>query len=116
MAEHDEGETLFARLMALTRAAFAAGHYDTAYHTLVAALQEAEDDPQRLRTLHQVAAEQLAAIDALHPEYPQSTQAAKRRGHTSVLATLIYLAHTKLLRSQQPHPGETGHAAPPQQS
>jgi hypothetical protein len=51
---------MFERLMALNREAFEAGNYNTAYHTLAAALHvaSAHQDAEGLATVERLAAEQ----------------------------------------------------------
>jgi hypothetical protein len=97
-ASQDAGP-LFARLIALNRQAFDAGHYSTAYHLLAAALQEAEGMPPRFATVWHLAEAQLAGIDAAHPEYTHSTRSALARGHLSIFALLAQQAHARLRMS-----------------
>jgi hypothetical protein len=98
MTEPSHASPLFERLMTLNHEAFDAGHYNTAYHLLAAALHEADDDVQRCATVQRCAEEQLAWIDAAHPAYEHSTKSAAARGHTSIFAMLARQAHVRLLR------------------
>lgn len=112
MAAQDDHGTLFERLMALNHEAFAAAHYNTAYHTLAAALHEAqyEQDAAYLAAVQRVATEQLAGIDQMAPAYEHSTASAAARGHTSIFALLASQAHVRLLLVQ--HKPKGRHAAP----
>jgi hypothetical protein len=103
MAEHRDTSTIFQRLMTLNREAFDAGHYHTAYHTLPAALYEAQEQQaaQDLATIQRVAEEQLAWIDHTAPAYEHSTPSAAARGHTSIFAMLARQAHARCLLLQE---------------
>jgi hypothetical protein len=59
MAEHCDPTGMFARLLALNREAFEAGNYNSAYHTLAAALHTAYayQDAEVLATVERLAAE-----------------------------------------------------------
>jgi hypothetical protein len=94
---------MFERLMTLNREAFEAGHYNTAYHALAAALHEAqeEQEAQDLCRVQQVAEEQLAEIDKAEPAYEHSTPSAASRGHTSIFAMLARQAHARFLMLQE---------------
>jgi hypothetical protein len=90
---------MFARLIALNREAFDAGHYNTAYHLLTAALHEAEDIAQRFAMVARLAEEQLAGIDAAHPAYEHSTRSAAARERTSIFVLLAQQARARLRMS-----------------
>jgi hypothetical protein len=94
---------MFERLMTPNREAFDAGHYNTAYHTLAAALHEAQGQQaaQDLCRVQHVAEEQLAWIDQAAPAYEHSTPSAASRGHTSIFALLAHQAHTRFLMPQR---------------
>jgi hypothetical protein len=81
---------IYQRLMLINQEAFADGHYDVAYHALVAALhcEQTLKDIQGLVEVEWVAHEQLQWIDAHHPEYEHSTQSASARGHLSIYHNL----------------------------
>jgi hypothetical protein len=111
MAASHDISSLFERLMVLNAEAFAAGHYNTAYHLLAGALHEGDENAQRFRRVQQVAEAQLAAIDATQPEYEHSTASAASRGHTSIFALLAQQAHAKHLMAQTMDAGHT--ALPP---
>jgi uncharacterized protein YecT (DUF1311 family) len=71
MAEQSDAGTMFERCMVLNREAFDAGHYNTAYHALAAALHEAQEQQEThtLFRVQQVAEEQIAWIDRVAPAY-----------------------------------------------
>ena len=79
---------LFDQTMAVNGEAFAAGHYEAAYHALMAALHLAQDlgDETRLRNVSQVAGQQRQTIDSLVPAHRLCSQEARSRGHESVFA------------------------------
>ena len=103
MAEHRNAGTMFERLMMLNREAFDAGHYNTAYHALAAALHEAQEHQVAadLCRVQQVAEEQLAGIDRAAPTYEHSTRSAASRRHTSIFAMLARQAHARFLMLQE---------------
>ena len=106
MTEYHDPNGMFERLMALNREAFEAGHYNTAYHTLAAALHTtyAHQDTEGLATVERLAAEQLAEIDSTDPEYEHSTPAAEARGQHSIFTMLVNQAHTRRLMLQRDQP------------
>jgi hypothetical protein len=110
MAEHRNAGTMFERLMMLNREAFDAGHYNTAYHALAAALHEAQEHQvaEDLCRVQQVAEEQLAWIDRAAPGYEHSTASADTRGHTSIFMLLAHQAHARFLMLQEEHRREGG--------
>jgi hypothetical protein len=73
----------FDRAMSVNREGFAAGHYEAAYHALMAALHFAEDleDEGRLLRVAQVAGEQGRLLDSLPTPHRLSSRMAKARGH-----------------------------------
>src|SRR5262245_45269059 len=87
-----EGETgdVYEQLIAASETAFASGHYEAAYHALMAALHWANDqaDLQRLQTVAQLANEQHNWLDTHLPTHRLSTQSSVLRGHQSVYDTL----------------------------
>lgn len=99
MTESPDAGPMFERLIALNREAFDAGHYNTAYHLLAAALHEAEGMAPHFATVWHVAEEQLAGIDAAHPEYKHSTRSAATRRHLSVFALLAQQARARFRMS-----------------
>jgi hypothetical protein len=85
-ADRDALRDWSARALAICREAAAAGHYETAYHALMAALHAAEEngDAPLLDTIAQVAGEQQHAIDALDQVHLLSSKSAADRGHLPV--------------------------------
>jgi hypothetical protein len=95
MAAESDMSTPFDRLMFLNREVFASGHYHTAYHTLAAALHEAQarEDTEGLLAVEQVAEAQLSLIDRIAPQCEHSTSSANARGQMSRFAILAHQAH-----------------------
>jgi hypothetical protein len=91
MADTGAVSTWFDRLVAVNGETFAAGHYEAAYHALMAALHVAEDagDEPRLLEVARIAEEQRRHIDSLAPAHPLSSQVAKARGHEGVYALAV---------------------------
>jgi hypothetical protein len=85
-----EKSDLFETLVQINREAFGKGQFDVAYHALAAALHAARDsaDEEGLHEVTRMAEEQLADIDAHHPEYHHSTASATLRGHDSIFRML----------------------------
>ena len=81
-------DELYRELVDLNAAAFERGSYDVAYHILMAAMHCGSDDRAALEAVRQQALEQLAVIDADHPEYEHSSVSAGKRGHLSIYAML----------------------------
>ena len=106
MAAHRHASNMFTRLIVLNHSAFAAGRYNTAYHTLAAALHEAHygQDADGLAIVQHLAEDQLTWIDYAAPEYEHSTQSAAERGQSSLFVLLVYQAHAQLQRLQQVRP------------
>src|SRR5262245_36243034 len=103
MAEQSDAGTMFERCIVLNREAFDAGHYNTAYHTLAAALHEAHEqqDADPLCRVQQVAEEQIAWLDRVAPAYEHSTPSAAARGHISIFTMLAHQAHARVLMLQE---------------
>jgi hypothetical protein len=103
MTAHDDPSPMFERIIALNTEAFQAGHYNTAYHLLAAALHAAqgEETPEWLYQVKTLAANQLAWIDIDQPEYEHSTKSAATRGQSSIFRLLAKQAHAKFLVYQQ---------------
>lgn len=87
-------ESLYERLMAVSREAFSARLFNVAYHALTAALHCARTLPtdDALHEVERVATEQLAWIDQNAPEYEHSTQSAAQRNHESIFLVLAHQA------------------------
>lgn len=81
----------FDRLMAINAELFADGHFEAAYHALMAALHLAEDAEQeeRLLEVSRVAERQRDHIDGLKPPHVLSSESARSRGHDSVYALAV---------------------------
>jgi len=99
MATPSGASTLFERLIVLNGEAFAATHYNTAYHILAAALHEAQQgqDASCLATVQRAAEDQLAWIDEAISAYEHSARSAAARGHTSIFALLARQAYARRL-------------------
>ena len=103
MAEQSEADTLFDRLLALNRDAFAARRYPTAYYALVAAMCEAEaaQEVPALVLVQTVAEAQAAPGERPVASPPTSTYStlltllAKRIQHRVVLIQRWRLRHDR---------------------
>lgn len=86
MAARFEPATGYSRALALNGQAFAAGHYEAAYHFLMAALHCAEDlgDARRLRDVAALACNQRDDLDRKSPDHRLATNSA--HGGRSVFA------------------------------
>ena len=75
-------------LLDANASAFAAGHYETAYHALMAALHAAQDqhEPSRLERVSSLASQQQKFLDQTAPEHRLSTASAAEHGHPGVYA------------------------------
>src|SRR5262245_32872365 len=78
-------------LLEICQHAFEAGHYEGAYHTLMAALHLASDeaDSSRVRVVEAIAESQRDFIDVHAPSHRMSTASAKSRGHTGPYFNLL---------------------------
>jgi hypothetical protein len=103
MTAHDDPRTMFECIIALNSEAFQAGHYNTAYHLLAAALHavQEEETPEWLFQVKTIAENQLLWIDIDQPEYEHSTKSAATRGQSSIFRLLAKQAHAKCLVYQQ---------------
>jgi hypothetical protein len=90
-------DDLYPMLLAAHHAAFAAGHYETAYHALMAALHSAQDrhDIHRLDAIAELAAAQQQRIDTNEPEHRLSSATAAARGHSAMLTLASHQAHAQ---------------------
>src|SRR5262245_14865796 len=86
------------QLLGINHAAFTAGHYDVAYHALMAALHGMQTlaDVAGLAEVKRRAEEQLAWIDRHAPTYEHSTSSAQKRGQVSIYRTLALQAGTRI--------------------
>ena len=99
MAELRAASSLYEEFLALNRQAFAAGYYNTAYHTLEAALQAAHErqDTTGVARVERLARKHVAVMDALAAEDGPATQSAAARRHLSLFTMLVHAAHAMLL-------------------
>jgi hypothetical protein len=94
MSVHGGSDEVFERLIALNRETFAAGLYETAYHTLAAALHRAlflESDAL-LDSVATLASAQLRHIDLFSPTHTLSSHSATDRGQRNSYGALVELA------------------------
>jgi len=105
MTEPRAAASLCEEFLVLNRQAFAAGYYNTAYHTLAAALQAAHErqDAAGVARVERLAREQGAVMDAIAAEDEPSTQSAEARGHLSMFTLLVHEAHALLLMLPDEH-------------
>lgn len=90
--------TGYSRALALNGQSFAAGHYETAYHFLMAALHCAEDlgDARRLRDVAVLARNQRDALDLKSPNHRLATNSA--HGGRSIFAIAGVMAEGVIQR------------------
>ncbi len=109
MAAESDPRTPFDRLIFVNREVFASGNYHAAYHTLAAALHEAQtrEDTEGLFAVQQIAEEQLSLIDRMAPQWEHSTPSAEARGQISRFAMLAHQAHAhrQLIETQRRRQG-----------
>ena len=95
----------FERAMSVNAEGFGSGHYEAAYHALMAALPLAKDlgDEARLLPVAQVAREQGRSIDSRAPSHRLSSQMAQSRAHESVFRLAVRQAslEARLLHSSK---------------
>jgi len=105
---------MYRDLMRMNRQSFEGGKFDIAYHTLTSALHCAQElqDTRSLREIERTANEQLAYIDAHHPEYEHSSPAAATRRHASIFQTLAHQANARILIIEK-SPGQRAIVYPP---
>ncbi|MBF2007491.1 hypothetical protein ACF3DV_02955 [Chlorogloeopsis fritschii PCC 9212] len=94
---------IYSRLMALSQEALENAYYETAYHTLVAAMHfaHATSDEHRLQAVAQVAKTQLDWIDIHNPEHRLSSQSSIQRSGINMYKSLITQARADLLIVQR---------------
>lgn len=97
MPEHNQENKMFSQLMAISHDTLESGHYETAYHALVAAMHYARDlnDIQSLAEVAPVAKAHQAWIDAHAPKHRMSTQSTAQRHNTSLFNMLALQAATQ---------------------
>jgi hypothetical protein len=93
---------LFERLMDVNREAFDTGHYEVAYHALMAALHAAADldDDAAVAAVRNTAESQGAWIDTHAAGHRLSTRSAAAHGGHSVFATTATHAAAVAARSR----------------
>lgn len=112
MTSDSEHGDMCQQLMSISQEALVSGHYETAYHTLCAAMHYAEavGDEQGLRLVEQTAKEHRDWIDTHSPEHRMSTQSAHQRQGTNMYSMLVRQASAHALMVKQKHRRE--HAKP----
>jgi hypothetical protein len=88
MRPADAAGDLYTDLLRANQEAFAARHFEAAYHALVAALHAAQDDhdAQRLEAVALLAQDQQRELDAAHPGHPLASRSAAERHHVGLYA------------------------------
>jgi hypothetical protein len=86
--------------MAVNQEAFAAGHFEVAFHALMAALHAAgdQDDEAAIETVRQTAADQDAQLTARAPPHRLSGRVAAEHGGRGVFETAVTHADALLAR------------------
>ena len=114
MTSHTEHEDIYEQLMSISQEALVRGIYETAYHTLCAAMHYAHDsgDEQRLRLVEQAAKAQRDWIDTNDPKHRMSTQSAHERHGTNMYDMLARQAAAQALVVQHQHRRERTQSLP----
>lgn len=91
MAAYSATGDMYEQLISISEMSFASGHYEAAYHVLMAALYWANDlgDLQRLKAVERLANEQATWIDTHNLAFKHSRQSAALRGSQSIYDTLL---------------------------
>jgi cytosine/adenosine deaminase-related metal-dependent hydrolase len=105
MTENNEHSDIYSRLMALSQESLEGGHYETAYHALVAAMHYAQalSDEKRLTKVKTVAKAQQDWINTHAPEHRMSVQSAVKRQGQSLYDVLARQAAMQQLIAQHEH-------------
>jgi hypothetical protein len=96
-------DVMYEQLLEMNRAAFEAGGYEVAFHTLSSAIHCARylSDEQRLADVERIATEQGEWIDAHAPTHAISSNSAAERGNQGVFANLALQARSSQLILRQ---------------
>ncbi len=96
-------DAMYDQLLEMNRAAFKAGGYEVAFHTLSSAIHCARylSDEQRLATVERIATEQGEWIDAHAPTHAISSHSAAEHGNQGVFASLALQARSSQLILRQ---------------
>jgi hypothetical protein len=105
MTSHTEHDDIYEQLMSISQEALVRGSYETAYHTLCAAMHYAthSGDEHRLSLVEQAAKAQRDWIDTKDPKHRMSTQSAHERQGTSMYEMLARQAAAQALVVQHQH-------------
>jgi hypothetical protein len=103
---------VYSSLIEMSREAFTARHYETAYHALMAALHAATDqqDVQRLEAVASLAQQQQQELDRLSPSHTLATDRTTRRAQPGSFgkAARQATAQARLLRGRSDSHEGTG--------
>lgn len=96
---------LYEQLMAISQEALSNQYYETAYHSLAAAMHYAQSlgDEERLQAVVNAAKEHQDLIDTQTPEHRMATQAAVNRDRISLYQMLARQAAAQVLIVQHKH-------------
>ena len=102
---HSKHNQIYSHLMSISQEALLNGYYETAYHTLAAAmhLAYANSDEHRLQSVAQAALLQRDWIDTHDPNHRLSTQSSVNRNDLNLYKSLIQQAHANILIVQSLH-------------
>jgi len=111
MTPQEHNVSAFDRLFAIAKEVGDRGHFEVAYHALMAALHaaEVERNVEAVQRIKRLGAEQERVIETLRPVHPLSHSAARERGTNSVYHTLQIHADTVRLRLEMQQPGVLPH-------
>lgn len=96
---------LYEQLMAISQEALTNQYYETAYHSLAAAMHYAQavGNAERLQAVASAAKEQQDLIDTQTPKHRMATQAAVNRDRISLYQMLARQASAQVLIVQHKH-------------
>ena len=102
MTSARSSEELFDLLVTASRDAFSKAYFESAYHSLAAALHCADSmhDEARILEVEALAEQQLGHLNSVAPGHRIATDAAAERGHPGVYAVLLTHARSMVLRNQ----------------
>jgi hypothetical protein len=100
MTEDIAGGELYEQFVRLSEIAFAAGHFEGAYHALIAAMHVAYDrnNTDEIKTVKHMAQEQITWLGENCHDYIMGSTAAMHRGNRSIYDSLQLQANAMILR------------------
>ncbi|MBP5973930.1 hypothetical protein HW132_14590 [Brasilonema sp. CT11] len=98
-----ENDDMYSRLMAISQEALESGYYETAYHTLCAAMHYAYTlgDSDRLQAVQQAGKRQLDWIDTHASKHRMSSESSIKRSGVNMYNSLLTQVNADLLILKQ---------------